>query len=281
MVLAAGASLPASAQEVVAVLSSESQPYRDAYAAFQEAFGAPVPRLPLGERARPPREARVVVAFGSKAALAAYPDRVALVVAMAPAARLSRRERAGPTIRVGMLPEASAILAGLKEVQPGLKRLAILWTPASASDHRDGVEEAAAAAGVALLAAQVDSPEDLPDALRGLLGKADALWLPPDPVLATRESFSTISEFCSANAVPFYAPTQGLVQSGAAASVSASFAEIGRTAAAAAKALLAGKTGWSELAPRRAELSLNLAAAARAGLRVPEAAVKKADKVFP
>src|SRR4051812_36841949 len=70
---------------VVAVLSSQSGPYLEAFAAFQQELGRSVPVVPLEKDApRLPPGTRTVVAFGGKAALAAYPSDVNLVYCLAP-----------------------------------------------------------------------------------------------------------------------------------------------------------------------------------------------------
>src|SRR3989338_735343 len=106
------------AQEAVAVMGSEQRPYRETYDSFQAAFGKVVPVLAPG--ADIPDEAKVVLAFGGKAALRRYPGRVALIYAIAPGVLVGRKTHGGPSIKIMMEPEPDALLRSLKAIQPKL-----------------------------------------------------------------------------------------------------------------------------------------------------------------
>jgi ABC-type uncharacterized transport system substrate-binding protein len=135
---------------------------------------------------------------------------------------------------------------------------------------------------VQILAEKVQGPGDLPDHLRHLVGeRADALWLPPDPLLVNAQNFTALKEFSWANDVPFYAPNDGLVEKGAVASVSSSFREIGRAAALAALAARSGPVGHKEVHPEKSETTVNLSAATQSGLRTAQDVLRKADRVLP
>lgn len=165
----------ASAQEGVAILSAEWGPYRAAFEGFQEAFGRPVPSIPIMEG--PPRislETRVV-AFGGKAAQWDYPDRVVLIYGMAPGTKLGLRDRKGLSIEVNILPRAATVLARLKEIQPGLKRLAVLWSSKSVEAYFQEIRKASESIGIDFLSERLNGPGDLPDRLRNLFKKADAI----------------------------------------------------------------------------------------------------------
>src|SRR5688572_19164389 len=97
------------AQEVVAVLGSEQRAQREAFEGFQAAFGKTVPVLALGEPI--PAEAKVVLAFGGKAAVQRYPRRATVVYAIAPGLLLDRKTHAGPAVKIMMDPEAAVLLA--------------------------------------------------------------------------------------------------------------------------------------------------------------------------
>lgn len=279
--LATGAT--GSAQEVMAVISSDLKPYLEAFEGFGEAFGRPVPFVNLekeGLRVGP--GVHVVVAFGGKAALEHYPDQATLVYCMAPGIRLRPADRKGPLVRVQMLPRPGSALVKLKEIQPGLRRLEVLWTSDGIEDYLQEMQQVSPSLGVEVLVERLNGPDDLPDRLRALVGgRVDALWLSPDPLLVNSQSFSILREFSWSNDIPFYAPTAGLVEKGAVASVSTSFREIGRTAAMAVQRALAGTLSQGEVYPERSEVIVNMTAAANAGLRIPPEVSQKADRVLP
>lgn len=278
--LLALASFPAArAQEVAAVIGAEQRPYRETYESFQAAFGKPVPVLPPGEPL--PDETKVVVAFGGKAALQRYPARVALIYAIAPGVLVGRKTHDGPSIKIMMEPEPDALLRALTALQPKLKRLAVLWSGAFRAAGVERLVKAGAARGVVVSPERIEDADELPGKLRGLKGRVDAIWLPPDPMLINARNFETVKRFSYDNDVPFFAPTEGLAEQGATAGVSVSFAEMGRIMAAAAKAALAGAGSPGEIYSKKVHVSLNLTAAAAAELAVPAEASKAADRVIP
>ena len=277
-----GASETTYAQEVVAVLSAELGPYREAFEGFQEALGRPVPSLPMTEGTpRISLETRVVVAFGGKAAQWDYPDRVVLIYGIAPGTKLGLRDRKGLSIEVNILPRAATVLARLKEMQPNLKRLAILWSSKSVEDYLKEVRRESGSIGMDILSERLNGPAELPDRLRSLFGKTDAIWLLPDPVLVNAQNVSILKEYSWSNRIPFYAPTAGFVQQGATASVSSSFREVGRAAGLAAREVLSGEWMQEIIYPGKTEVTINVKAAEKAGLEIPKEALEKADKVLP
>ena len=274
---------PVQAQEVVAVLSSELEPYLQAYDGFREKLGYPVPIVSLS--AGQPRigdRTRVVVAFGSKAAQEKYPDDVVLIYCMAPGTIPKEDGRSGPTVHVSMLPQAELLMGTLKEIQPQMQRLAVCWMLEGFGTYRARMAEVANGMGVELAGRPLESVDELPDWLRARMGEqVDALWLPPDPLLINAQSFAILREFSRANDVPLYAPTAGFVAEGAVASVAVSFAQVGQKAAALVGQVLAGEELPLDVYPEECEISLNLEAAADSGLRVPEEVIGRADKVMP
>lgn len=269
------------ATEVVAVLSSDLAPYRLALAGFREAHGRPVDEFTLAHG--PPAlgaGTRVVVTFGGRAALQSYSDGVVLVVCLAPGTQVDRDAR--PTVVVHMLPEPAMAAARLAELQPSLRRLGVLWVSEGLSPEVREIVRAGERLGIETEAERLPDGDALPDRLRALsMQHVEALWLLNDPLLVNARNFSLLREFSWANDIPFYVPNQGLVEQGAVASVSAGFGDSGRAAARAVADVLAGSPAPPDVWPTRCEVTVNLTAAANAGLRIPQATLKKADKVLP
>lgn len=270
------------AQEVVAVLSADLSPYREGFEGLQEALGRPVPSFLLTEGSpRIALETRVVVAFGGKAAQWDYPDRVVLIYAMAPGTTLGLRDRKGFSIEIGILPRAGLILSKLKELQPSLKRLAVLWSSKAVEEYLGEIRNAADQVGLEVSSERLGASADLPDRLRLLFRKTDALWLLPDPPLVNSQTLSILKEYSWSNDIPFYAPTTGFVQQGATASISSSFREIGRAAGAAARKALAGEIIQGTVYPEKAEVAVSAKSAESVGLQIPIDALKKVDRILP
>lgn len=275
------AALPLRAQEVLAVLSSDLSSYREAHAGFVEAYGAgtEVRSLADGGFTIPP-ETRVVVAFGRRAAERAYPPRVKLIVCLAPGLGSDWAGRRSSVI-VTMLPPAEKLLASLKDVQPGLKRLAVLWSSETYEGYVERLRQAAGVRGLTFRSERVDGVEGVPDALRGLFGEADALWLMPDPRFLTEQSFATIMVFGRASRLPVFVSVPGLAKMGAVAAVFVPFGESGRAAAAAAREMLKGASSEIQIMPEKTETVLNLTAAKQSALAIPAAAIARANLVLP
>lgn len=270
--LAFGLARPAASagpQDVVAVLSSSAGPYQSALDGFIGAFGRAVPSIRLPARPTIGPRTRVVVALGGEAAVQSYPEDATLIVCLAPgrAARLPHR---GPVVFLSMRPEPRQLVSELRRLQPALKRLAVLSNPRDAERYFGDLGRAGSEIGIEVVPAFASGPEAVPDALRAVLAsKADALWLAPDPVLVTPETFQTIKQFSIDNKMPFYAPTRDLAVAGASAALSAGAEETGRQAAALARRALAGETLPEVVYSLGAKLTVNLPAARKSGLSIP------------
>lgn len=277
-VLLASFSQPAAAQEVVAVLASEQRAQRETYVSFQAIFGKPVPVVPMGEDI--PEGTKVVVAFGGKAAIQRYPAGVTLIYAIAPGLVVGPKTHDGRSIKVMMEPEAGALLQALQGLQPKLKRLTVLWSSAIRGSAVERLVKLGVARGIVVSPERLEHARDLPDRLRRLDGKMDAIWLPPDPLLINESSFDILKHYSYDNDIPFYAPTEGLAELGATAALVVSYREMGRQAAAAAKAVLDGGDVAAELYSDKVSVTVNRAAAEKAELIVPAEALNSADKVL-
>src|SRR5690349_7899748 len=110
---------------VVAVLSSNSGPYREALEGFTSAFGRTVTSFSLSEGdPKIPSGTRVIVAIGSKAALYPhYPSQATLIYCLAPGTKIKPSEHSGPLVKVHTSPSIKLTLSKFKEIQPSLKKL--------------------------------------------------------------------------------------------------------------------------------------------------------------
>ncbi|MBI4669607.1 MAG: hypothetical protein HY747_10590 [Elusimicrobia bacterium] len=271
------------AEEIVAVLSSESPYYREALSGFQEAMGRPVSVMLIKGDEYPviPKESKIVVAIGGKAARQSYPKSMAILRCLTPGFASPAAEGQGIRAQISILPSAELLLAEIKRVQPSLRSLAVLWTSTSMGAYIEQIEKSSLALGLTVLSKKIESPDQLPGHLRSLSGKMGGLWLAPDPSLVNERNFATIRDFAWANQTPFYAPTAGLAEEGAAVAIAVSFKEVGRTAAGATKKILAGETPERLIYPTKVDISVNLSAAKKCKLDVPQGILEKAAKVIP
>ena len=270
------------APQVQAVLSADTRPYREAWEGFLAELGdaAALDVVGVPDSDKSFESARVIVAFGSKAALQEYPPGRKLIITMAPS--VSKRGR-GRTdlVHVAMTPSPRALLASLRALQPGLKSLAVVWKSEFYGDqYVPLLREAGKAIGVEVNSVEVGDDADIPDLMRSLYGRADALWLPPDPLVISEANFILFKDFSLSNRVPLYVPIPSLAERGATASVGVSFGAIGRSAARVAKQALAGEAPSLSFA-EPAETVLNGASALKVGLKISPETLKSLSRVIP
>jgi len=257
-------------------------PYHEALSGLREQIGSEVPAYVLP--AQTPlitADTRIVVAFGMKAIKRGYPASVKVVQGLAPGMPPNEDgPPPGSAVYVSMLPTAGETIARIKDLQPGLRKLGVLWASETVEFSPEDMKKEAGEAGVTLLPLKVASPEDIPGALRTMHGQAEALWVPLDPTLLTAGGFATIKEFSLNNGLPLYVPSDRLAKEGATAAVFASFSEAGRTAAKAVAKLLERLPLQGTVYPAKAETALNLPAAERVGLKLDARSIKEAVEVI-
>lgn len=271
--------------EVVAVLSSDLGPYREAFEGFREAFGKTIPSHILsGDQLKLDPDTKIVIAFGGKAAKTNYPESINLIYCLTPGfisrnSDVKAADRRGVSIGIRMLPRESTILTKLKEVHPSMKKLAVFWLSEILQRDVERLQQAASQMGIEIISQQLKNSEDLPDRLRRVYTQIDAIWLMPDPLLINSESFKVLKEFSWFNKVPLYSPSSGLVEQGATVSISTSFGDIGRLAGITARQLLSGESVQNEIYPEKTQMTVNMKAVSLIGLKIPESLLLHADKV--
>ena len=230
------APVTARAADLAAVVSSNSGPYAQAYAAFRAALKHPMDFYDASKPGfTPPEDARYAVAFGARAVAADYQPGTRGVYALAPVANSARGWH-----QISMVPSPEAAIRIYKALQPDLRRLAVFWSAYPGEEYLEALRQAGEVAGIDIISARLKSADSFPDRLRRLLGKMDAFWLMPDPALINTSSLLVLASFSCANSVPFYAPTPALVGNGASASFAPDFSQAGAAAAAAVETLYTG-----------------------------------------
>jgi ABC-type uncharacterized transport system substrate-binding protein len=209
-----------------------------------------------------------------------FPDQVTVVFCMSPGLRPEDMPHRGPKFAIHMSPPAEVVCARFKELQPNITRLGALWNSPAIGEYLEASRPALRRLGIELIAERLPDGDALPARLRSWSKRVDAVWLPPDPPLVNERNFAIVKEFAEANAVPFFAPTEGLVAKGAVAAVAGSFRDIGRTAGRAVRQILAGESTAVESFPPTGQVTLNLTAAARIGLEIPPEVLRRVDRVL-
>lgn len=138
------------------------------------------------------------------------------------------------------------------------------------------------AMGLTLLAKQVESPKDLPDALDSLSRRADVVWGLTDSVALTPQTAKGILLFSFRNRIPFVGLSTSWVKAGAVYALDRDYMDIGQQCGElAGKVLRGGKIhGLQPLPPRKMVYALNLKSANHMKLELSDGIIKNAQTLF-
>jgi putative ABC transport system substrate-binding protein len=170
----------------------------------------------------------------------------------------------------------------LREVVPGLGRLAILanvGSPSVVLDMRE-VEGTARTIGLEVATLEIRRGEDIAPAFEALKGRADALYVCIDPLMNTHRI--RINTLALAARLPTMHATREAVEAGGLMSYGANVPDLFRFAADYVDKILRGaKPGDIPVEqPRKFDLIINLTTARALGLTIPEAFLLRANEVL-
>jgi putative tryptophan/tyrosine transport system substrate-binding protein len=170
----------------------------------------------------------------------------------------------------------------LREVAPGLRRLAILANvgyPGSELEMGE-VQAAARTLGVEAVTLEIRRAEDIAPAFEGISGRADALYVCTEPLVSTNRI--RINTLALAARLPTMYSQRDYVQTGGMISYGASYTQQYRRAAEFVDKILRG-TKPADIPveqPTKFELVVNLTTAKALGLKIPETFLVRADEVI-
>jgi len=170
----------------------------------------------------------------------------------------------------------------LREIVPGLRRLAILGNvsgPAVVLDMREA-EAAARTPGMEVITSEIRRGEDIAPAFAALKGRAEALYLPIDPLVNTHRF--RINTLALAARLPTVHTSREWVEVGGLMSYGANVPDLFRRAANYVDKILRGaKPGDIPVEqPSKFDLIINLTTARALDLSVPESFLLRADEVI-
>ena len=170
----------------------------------------------------------------------------------------------------------------LREVVPGLRRLAIMANmanPAAVLDMGEA-QVTGRALGLEVTTSEIRRAEDISPAFDALKGRADALYLCPDPLMNTNRT--QINIFAVRARLPTIYGVRDFVQAGGLMSYAPNLPNQFRRAADFVDKILRGsKPGDIPVEqPTKFELVINLTTAKALGLTVPPSLLATADEVI-
>jgi putative tryptophan/tyrosine transport system substrate-binding protein len=194
---------------------------------------------------------------------------------------------ARPGGNVTGLSLASPELAGkrlelLREVVPGLRRLAILADSNYPPSMRelDEVETAARPLGIETIALKIRQAADIAPAFEALKGRAEALYVVGGSLTSANQV--RIHSFALAARLPTMDPNRERVETGGLMSYAPNFPSLYRRAGDLVDKILRGAKP-AEIPveqPTKLELVINLTTARAIGLKIPEAFLLRADELI-
>jgi ABC-type uncharacterized transport system substrate-binding protein len=181
-----------------------------------------------------------------------------------------------------MTDTAAKRLEFLREVVPGLRRLAIMVNVSNPLAVLEMVEAQAAVAtlGLEVITSEIRRAEDIVPAFEAFNGRADALYVITDPLMNTfRNRTNTLA---LGSRLPTMYGTREFVEAGGLMSYGSNFADQFRRAADYVDKILRGtKPGEIPVEqPTKFELVINAQTATMLGLDVPPTLLARADEVI-
>ncbi len=169
----------------------------------------------------------------------------------------------------------------LKQVIPEAGKVGVLYDPNQTGAIVAAGTGAARSQGLKLIPRAVGNEADVPDAVNGIVGDIDVLWMVADPTVVSSQSTKYILTRCLQAGVPVMGLSGSYVKAGALLALSADYRDVGRQSGEKAVRILGGVPAC-DLAigvPRRVRLCLNLTVAEHLGIVVPEGVVEQAAEV--
>ena len=175
-------------------------------------------------------------------------------------------------------------LVAFRAVNPKAVRIGVVFHAAGLSRQLEDARRAASAMRHELVLRQVPSLQAVPQAVRDLLGGAeavDAIWIPPDPLLQGDDTRRFVMEAAVRAGKPVYGSSASMVKEGALVSNSPELTSIGQSVGELVDRIARGeKAGRLGVLVPRAELVINKKIADQLRVEIPDEALKAAQRVF-
>jgi putative tryptophan/tyrosine transport system substrate-binding protein len=180
-----------------------------------------------------------------------------------------------------MLPVAKH-LAMVKAMMPNLKKLGFLYNAGEVNSkvlvplfQAEGRK-----IGCTIVEATVSKSSEVYQAAKSLVGRVDAIFVPTDNTVVS--ALESAVKVCEQNKLPLFNADVASVERGSIAAMGFDYYKHGVQTGALAKRILEGADPAVTPVEYQQELQLyiNLKAAKKMGLTIPEAMLKKADKIY-
>lgn len=170
----------------------------------------------------------------------------------------------------------------LKYAAPSVTRVGVVYDPSKTANLIANATKEAARFGIAVIAKTISLRTEAINAIDGMKGEVDAIWMVPDTTAITMESIKYALLFSFRNKLPLIGISEKYVKSGALFALSFDSKDIGEQAGKIAIEVLnqTRKNNTSYVEPTRLKLSINLKTAEKIGLSLPDDLIKRADRLY-
>ena len=166
----------------------------------------------------------------------------------------------------------------LRSVIPSARKVGVIYNPSETESVIQEATKAAEQIGLELVSIPIISEEEVPEALRTLDGKVDALWSVADSTVFSRGSTKFILLHTLRNKIPFIGLSPAFVKAGALMALATDYQEVGTQCGELAVRILSGDhpSSLPITMPRTITMYLNLNTAEIIGLKIPSDRMKGA-----
>lgn len=170
----------------------------------------------------------------------------------------------------------------IKEFIPGFKKLGVMYNSGEANSKSSVklIREVGSQMGFEVVEATVSKTADVYQAAKSLVGRVDAVFVPTDNTVV--EALESAIKVCEQNDLPMFCADVDSVKRGAVAAMGFDYYQHGRQTGAMAQLVFSG-TKPADIAveyQKVLQLHINLPAAAKMGVKVPQNMQQKADKLY-
>ena len=155
----------------------------------------------------------------------------------------------------------------IKTLAPKTKTIGVIYDPRYSRKAVRRAKSVLKKLNMRLVAAKVETNEDIENALQLFEGRIDALWQIADP--SVTPSFKHLRRFTFKGKIPFFVLSEKFTQSGALVSVSIDYPSIGLQAAQMSNSFIYDKQSIQQIGiqpPKRLQITLNITTAQRIGV---------------
>lgn len=141
------------------------------------------------------------------------------------------------------LPPINIQIELIRQLTPNVKRLGVIYNPGEINSvaviERLKKYISLNSIDIQLVERAISTTSDVATAINSLIGKADAIYLPPDNT--AHAAIPVIGRVANENKLPFYATVESAIDEGALATLSLDFVQMGRETAYLTLEVLNGK----------------------------------------